>query len=296
MNVHEYNRNAWNLQSLDGCRWSTPYPDEVIERAKRGDWSVILTPNREVPRDWFPAYPDLSGLKILALASGGGQQVPVFAAAGAEVTSFEASDVQLEKDEETCARHGLSITAIQGDMADLSELASGTFDLIFNPVSNAFAESLEPIWRECHRVLKPGGRLLCGFTNPAFYVFDHALLEVVADDARQRLDGAGRRDLVDRDDAFGPLGQSRGHLLGGVRGELRQFVEDAAGALAGDDRPGGERDPLGGIPRRHVSAERFVSLDVKTEPLDASHVLVLAGLSPGRRIVTDGAELIDQIR
>ena len=85
MNVHEYNRNAWNLQSLDGCRWSTPYPDEVIERAKRGDWSVILTPNRAVPRDWFPAYPDLSGLKILALASGGGQQVPVFAAAGAEV-------------------------------------------------------------------------------------------------------------------------------------------------------------------------------------------------------------------
>lgn len=88
MNVHEYNRNAWNLQSLEGCRWSTPYPDEVIERARRGDWSVILTPNRAVPRDWFPAYPDLGGLKILALASGGGQQVPVFAAAGAEVTSF----------------------------------------------------------------------------------------------------------------------------------------------------------------------------------------------------------------
>ena len=36
--------------------------------------------------------------------------------------------------------------------------------------------------------------------------------------------------------------------------------------------------------------------EVKTEPLDASRVLVLAGLAPGRRIVTDGAELIDQIR
>jgi hypothetical protein len=113
MDLFEYNRNAWNLQSLEGCRWSTPYPDEVIERAKRGDWSVILTPNRAVPRDWFPAYPDLGGLRILALASGGGQQVPVFAAAGAEVTSFDGSDVQLEKDEETCARHGLRITAIR---------------------------------------------------------------------------------------------------------------------------------------------------------------------------------------
>jgi hypothetical protein len=46
----------------------------------------------------------------------------------------------------------------------------------------------------------------------------------------------------------------------------------------------------------HSSAERFVSLEVKTEPLDASRVLVLAGLSPGQRIVTDGAELLDQIR
>jgi len=177
MNVFEYNRNAWNLQSLDGCRWSTPYPDAVIERARRGKWSVILTPNRAVPRDWFPAYPDLGGLKILALASGGGQQVPVFAASGAAVTSFDASDVQLQKDEETCARHGLKIRTIHGDMADLSGLRAKSFDLIFNPVSNVFAESLEPVWRGCHRVLKPGGRLLCGFMNPAFYLFDHRHLE-----------------------------------------------------------------------------------------------------------------------
>lgn len=177
MNLYEYNRNAWNLQSLDGCRWSTPFSDGLIERAKGLDWSVKLTPNREVPPSWFPGHPDLSALKILALASGGGQQVPVFAAAGARVSSFEASDVQLEKDLETCARHGLAIEAIQGDMADLGELADGSFDLIFNPVSNVFAEDLEPIWRECHRVLRPGGLLLCGFTNPAFFLFDHAHLE-----------------------------------------------------------------------------------------------------------------------
>ncbi|MFH1553586.1 MAG: HlyD family efflux transporter periplasmic adaptor subunit [Pseudomonadota bacterium] len=46
----------------------------------------------------------------------------------------------------------------------------------------------------------------------------------------------------------------------------------------------------------HVSAERFMPREVKTAPLDASRVLVLAGLAPGRRIVTDGAELLDQIR
>lgn len=177
MNVLEYNRNAWNLQSEEGCRWSTPYPDEVFAKARAGEWTVILTPNKEVPESWFPAFPDLSGRKILALASGGGQQVPIFAAAGAEVTSFDASDVQLQKDEDTCARNNLAVRCMQGDMADLSELGDGGFDLIFNPVSNVFAERLEPIWNECYRVLKPGGHLLCGFMNPAFYLFDHEVLE-----------------------------------------------------------------------------------------------------------------------
>ncbi|WP_349237860.1 efflux RND transporter periplasmic adaptor subunit [Xanthobacter autotrophicus] len=46
----------------------------------------------------------------------------------------------------------------------------------------------------------------------------------------------------------------------------------------------------------HVSAERFVARDVKTDPLDAGRVLVVAGLPPDRRVVTEGAELIDQIR
>lgn len=177
MNIFEYNRNAWNLQSEEGCRWSTPYPDEVIESARQGDWSVILTPNKEVPADWFPAFPDLSGVRILALASGGGQQVPIFAAAGAEVVSFDGSDTQLRKDEETCARHGLAITTRQGDMADLRGFEEGSFDLIFNPVSNVFAESLAPIWEGCFRVLRSGGRLLTGFMNPCFFLFDHEVLE-----------------------------------------------------------------------------------------------------------------------
>ncbi len=173
MDVTEFNRNAWNLQSLEGCRWSTPHPPEIIERARRGEWDVILTPNRPVPRPWFPGHPDLGGMSILGLASGGGQQIPIFAAAGASVTSYDASDVQLQKDEETCRRHGLDVTIVQGDMADLSAFDSGTFDLIFHPVSNVFAPSLDTVWRECHRVLRPGGRLLSGFMNPCFFLFDH---------------------------------------------------------------------------------------------------------------------------
>jgi SAM-dependent methyltransferase len=57
-------------------------------------------------------------------------------------------------------------------MRDLSAFPDGSFDLVFNPVSNVFCPDLPPVWRECHRVLRPGGELLAGFMNPDVFIFD----------------------------------------------------------------------------------------------------------------------------
>lgn len=46
----------------------------------------------------------------------------------------------------------------------------------------------------------------------------------------------------------------------------------------------------------HTAAERFAVRDVRVEPLDAERVLVTSGLEPGKRIVVQGAELLNQIR
>ena len=46
----------------------------------------------------------------------------------------------------------------------------------------------------------------------------------------------------------------------------------------------------------HTKPERFEPREVRVEPLDAERVLVLSGLSAGRRIVTQGAELLNQVR
>jgi SAM-dependent methyltransferase len=170
MNIIGHNRRAWDAQSAAMGIWSRPVNSDIIARARRGDWQVILTPRLPVPRDWFG---DISGKRVLCLASGGGQQVPVLAAAGAEIVSFDLSDEQLAKDADVCAREGLSIRCLQGDMADLSILVDGAFDLIFHPVSNVFVPDIEPVWRECFRVLAPGGRLLAGFMNPTLFLFDH---------------------------------------------------------------------------------------------------------------------------
>ena len=57
------------------------------------------------------------------------------------------------------------------------------------------------------------------------------------------------------------------------------------------------RGPNGqAIVYEHTNAERFVPREVRVEPLDGSHVLVVSGLEAGRRIVTQGAELLNQIR
>lgn len=46
----------------------------------------------------------------------------------------------------------------------------------------------------------------------------------------------------------------------------------------------------------HSNAERFVAREVRTEQLDAERVVIIAGIEAGRRIVTQGAELLNQIR
>ena len=174
MDIVEYNRASWNAQSKNGSRWCKPVSTEEIEAARNGNWKVILTPNKSVPHEWFGS---LKQKRILCLASGGGQQAPILAAAGAKVTSFDNSDEQLAKDRLVANRDSLKLKTVQGNMSDLSVFEDDYFDLIFHPVSNVFVENILPVWRECFRILKWNGSLLSGFMNPTFFLFDHDEVE-----------------------------------------------------------------------------------------------------------------------
>ena len=168
MNPFSHNRLAWNQQVAQGNPWTIPVDEATIAAAKQGHWKLLLTPLKYVPRAWFGA---IEGAKVLALASGGGQQGPILAAAGAQVTVFDASPAQLARDREVALREGLDISIIEGDMADLSVFEDETFDLVFNPCSTMFVPYVRPIWQEVSRVLKPQGTLLAGVANPLLYLF-----------------------------------------------------------------------------------------------------------------------------
>jgi SAM-dependent methyltransferase len=87
------------------------------------------------------------------------------------------SPAQLAQDRFVAEREGLGIETVQGDMANLSAFTDARFDLIVHPVSNVFVPDVKPVWREAYRVLKPGGTMLSGFTNPVCYLFDFPALE-----------------------------------------------------------------------------------------------------------------------
>ncbi len=175
MDVRAYNRKKWDLQVENGNPWTIPVSPEVIAAARKGEWSVLLTEQKSAPREWFPA--DLHGVDILCLASGGGQQGPVLAAAGGNVTVFDNSPRQLEQDRMVARREGLLLVIVEGDMRDLSVFSDGSFDLVFHPVSNVFCPQVIPVWKEAFRVLRRGGSLLAGFDNPCLFIFDYPLSE-----------------------------------------------------------------------------------------------------------------------
>jgi len=197
------NGRIWDARSQNDDIWSVPVSEDVINRARKGDWSIVLTPVKPVPADWF--FADLHGKKILCLASGGGQQGPVLAAAGADVTVFDNSRVQLEKDEYVAKRDKLNIRTVQGNMQDLSVFTDASFDCIVHPWSNGYIDDVLPVWRECARVLKKHGLLLAGFGNPAEYIFDAAKLENGVFEVKNKIpyadiehmDDAGTRAIVE---------------------------------------------------------------------------------------------------
>ncbi len=85
--------------------------DEQIQEAKKGLIKIILTPFKVVPKEWLG---DIVNKNVLCLASGGGQQGPILAAAGSNVTVFDNSDKQLEQDDKAALNYHLKIKTIKG--------------------------------------------------------------------------------------------------------------------------------------------------------------------------------------
>jgi SAM-dependent methyltransferase len=165
----EINSSFFDQWIEEGWEWGQPIGHEVFEKAKNNDWFVLLTPTKPVPKEWFCEMKDA---KILGLASGGGQQMPIFTALDAKCTVLDYSEKQLLSEKEVAKRENYEIKTVRADMTKPLPFEDESFDLIFHPVSNCYIEDVLPVWKECYRVLKKGGILLAGLDNGINYIFN----------------------------------------------------------------------------------------------------------------------------
>ncbi len=170
------NSEAWDQWVADGIPWGVPISPEEFARAKAGALEMHLGAMRHIPREWFPP---LSGASVLCLAGGGGQQAPVLAAHGADVTVFDNSARQLQTEGAVAAREGYEIRLIKGDMARRLPFGDGAFDLVVHTISNCYVENVYHVWREAHRVLKKNGVLVSAMDIGINFLFnDYGSLKV----------------------------------------------------------------------------------------------------------------------
>jgi SAM-dependent methyltransferase len=157
-----------------------------IADTNRERWNALAGANVEYSRpflDWNPAeaakhvyrhgiLKNVIGRRVLCLASGGGQDSVAFGLLGADVTVLDLSDTQLERDRQAAAHHGLTVATIQGDMSDLSAFSTNSFDIVWQPYSVNFVPSIEPVFLEVARVLRPDGIYFLQFANPFVMAID----------------------------------------------------------------------------------------------------------------------------
>ncbi len=169
-----YNSRAWDEEARKNNFWTIPAGKDEIERARSGEISVRLTPDKSVPLSW------LEGMKkkrVLLLASAGGQQTPLLSAYGADVISVDISEEMVRRDNETLEKYGLKGKAVISDMRDLRKIESKSIDYVFSAHSINFISSLDGLYSEVARVLKKGGTFMFGAANPVLYIFDEKKAE-----------------------------------------------------------------------------------------------------------------------
>ncbi len=152
-NYRTVSRDAWAFLAKNGCDSSLPYGPKEFSNAS--NWLDS--------RKWIPWKQVRS---VLCLACGGGQQAPLFASLGCQVTLVDISPDQLKVDRLSGEKYGFSIECLEGDMLHLSQLYGRDFDLVYQAVSACYVPDVKKLYQEVFKVLKPGGYYYVHHWNP----------------------------------------------------------------------------------------------------------------------------------
>lgn len=150
----DHNRKAWDARVRTQARFTRPAPDEEFANPLAAVDAA----------GWLG--PSIAGQGVLCLASGGGRQGALYAAAGARVTVVDISAEMLAIDRQVAAERGLALRAIEASMDDLSVLQPASFDIVVQPVSTCYVPDILAVYRQVARVLIAGGLYISQHKQP----------------------------------------------------------------------------------------------------------------------------------
>lgn len=119
---------------------------------------------------------DLSSAKVLALGCGSGEEVELLRSKGIKDENIIGIDIS-SKLIEIAKQNYPEIDFRVGNMEDLSDFSSSSFDLVYSSLAMHYLESWEKVLSEISRVLKKEGQFIFSTHHPIFWGSENMNLE-----------------------------------------------------------------------------------------------------------------------
>ena len=148
---------------------------------------------------------------------------------------YRAGRFQAQRETECRAaeREHDEIDLVRADMSKPLPFDENSFDRIFHRVSNCYVAEVEPIWRECCRILKPCGALLAGMDNGVNFWSDEEKGRLACVMPCNPLENPEHRRILEEQDGGMQFSHSIDELIGGQRRagfRLTDAYEDTNGS------------------------------------------------------------------
>lgn len=129
---------------------------------------------------WGPSVPpesrlgvlgDVRGKDVLELGCGAGESLVWVKQKGARrAVGLDLSGKRIEQARAHASKVGVEVEWIVGTARDLGGLADASFDVVFSSYAFGFVPDLPGCFRECARVLRPGGLFAWSWGSPFWQI------------------------------------------------------------------------------------------------------------------------------
>jgi len=109
---------------------------------------------------------DAAGLRTLDLGTGSGQAAIALARRGATSIAIDTSAARIASAQRAAERSAVRVEWHTGDLSELAFLSADSIDLVFSAYALGAVEDLDRLFRQVHRVLRPGGRFVFSYEHP----------------------------------------------------------------------------------------------------------------------------------